>query len=172
MKKTILTYGLISGAVAAVLMVCSALYYRNNMDNGNGAIWGYAGILLSMVFVFLGVRAYRDNVLEGAITFGKAFQVGILIAIISCLCYVVTWMVVYETIMPDFMDQYIAHSLEQMKAAGASAEKIAATVKEMDHYKAMYQNPLTRFALTFLEPFPMGFLVTLISAGVLRRKAV
>jgi hypothetical protein len=171
MKKTILNYGLLSGAVAAVLMVSSALYFANSNDFSNGAVIGYTGILLSMLFVFLGVRAYRDNVSAGSISFGKAFQVGILITIISCVCYVVAWMVAYETIMPDFLEKYSAHALDQLTKSGASAEKISATVQEMADFKVMYQNPLTRFALTFLEPFPVGFLVTLISAIALRRKA-
>ncbi len=169
MKKTILTYGFLSGAIAAVLMVVTGLYYHSNPDFKNGAVYGYAGILLSMAFVFLGVRAYRDKTLGGSISFGTAFKVGILITLISCVCYVVAWLVVYETLMPDFMEKYISYSLNELKETGASAEKINQFTQEMEGYKSMYENPIYRFLLTFTEPFPVGLLVTLISAIVLRK---
>ena len=171
MRKIILTYGLLSGISAAVLMLATALYSKNANNFENGAIFGYAGILLSMMFVFLGVRAYRNGVLEGNISFSKAFQVGILITVISCICYVLAWFYVYDNLMPDFLDKYIANALEQMKQSGATAEHISEQTKQMEEYKVMYQNPLTRFALTFIEPFPVGLLVTIISAAVLRRQS-
>jgi hypothetical protein len=34
----------------------------------------------------------------------------------------------------------------------------------------MYKNPIVNIALTFIEPFPVGLLFTLASAGILRRK--
>lgn len=171
MKKTILTYGLLSGAVAAILMVGSAIYLRYSNNYNNGEIIGYVGILLSMLFVFIGVRNYRDTVQEGHITFGKAFLVGILITVVSCLCYVVAWLFVYQTIMPDFLEHYMSHALEQMKQAGSSAAEISQKMQKMEEFKVMYQNPFIRFGLTFLEPFPVGFLVTLVSAIALRRQA-
>lgn len=171
MKKTILTYGLLSGLVASVLMTAFSLYFKSTGNFENGALFGYAGILLSMLFVYFGVRSYRDQVSEGGLSFGKAFQVGIFITIISCICYAVTWLVVYHTIMPDFMDKYAGHMLAQMKQSGATEDMIRQQAVEMEKYKAMYQNPLTLIAITFLEPFPVGSAVTLITSFLLRRKA-
>ncbi len=171
MKKTILVYGLISGLVAAVLMVATALRFHSSGDFKNGEWLGYAGILLSMVVVFFGVRSYRDNVRGGVLTFGQAFQVGILITLISCACYVVVWLVVYETLMPDFLEKYIEQAMAQLRLSGATEEHIQQEAAKMEEYRTMYQNPLTRAALTFMEPFPVGLLVTLITSFVLRRKA-
>ncbi|MFN0035615.1 MAG: DUF4199 domain-containing protein [Saprospiraceae bacterium] len=170
MKQTILRYGLLSGAVAAVLMIGTSLYFKSTMDFENGHYYGYAGILLSMLFVYFGVRSYREEVGGGVLSFGKGFQVGLLIAIVSCLCYVLAWMVVSETLMPDFMDKFIEHSLAQLQQSGAAQAEIDRQAAEMQHYKELYQNPLFRFGLTFLEPFPVGFLVALVSAVVLRKK--
>ena len=169
MKQTILRYGLISGAVAAVFMTATALFFHGSPDFENGHYYGYAGIFLSMIFVFIGVRAYREEVGQGQLSFGKGFQVGILIAIISCICYVLAWFVVYETMMPDFMDQYIAHSLAQMQQSGAAQAEIEQFSKEMETFKISYQNPFFRFGMTFLEPFPVGFLVALGSTLVLKK---
>jgi hypothetical protein len=159
MKQTILRYGLISGAIAAVLMVGTSMYFASTMNFDNGQYFGYAGILLSMLFVYFGVRSYREQVNGGVLSFGKGFQVGLLIAIVSCLCYVLAWMLVSETLMPDFMDKYIAHSLAQMQQSGVAQAEIERHTTEMEQFKEMYKNPFIKFGLTFLEPFPVGFLV-------------
>lgn len=168
MKQTILRYGLLSGAVAAILMTCTAI----NPDFENGAYFGYAGILLSMLFVYFGVRSYREQVGAGILSFGKGFQIGILIAIVSCLCYVIAWMFISDLFMPDFMDKYIQHTLTKMQQSGASTVELEKYTADMADFKVMYKNPLVKFGLTFLEPFPVGFLVALISALVLRKQAV
>lgn len=171
MKKIIVTYGLISGVVAAVLMFAMALYVGKEPERfKSGEVFGYAGIILSMVFVFLGVRAYREQMADGQISFGKGFQIGILISVISCLCYVLAWMIVSETLMPDFMEQFARQTLEQMKKDGATEAAIAAKAAKMQQFVAQYKNPLFKMAITFMEPFWVGLLVSLLSAAILRRK--
>jgi hypothetical protein len=171
MNKTILTYGLLSGAVASLLMVGTALYFKSSTDHANSEVFGYAGILLSMLFVFMGVRTYRDRKGSSVLSFGEAFRVALLITVISCVCYVVAWMVVYETIMPDFMEKYVAQTLENMKNSGATADQVRQEAAKMEDFLQMYKNPLFRAAITFLEPFHVGVIVSLISSLVLRRKA-
>jgi hypothetical protein len=90
--------------------------------------------------------------------------------VISCLFYVATWEVLYFKFMPDFMDKYGAHVVEKMRASGASDATVLAKAQEMKKAKEMYDNPLINAAMTFIEPFPVGLLITLISAAVLRRK--
>ncbi|MCB0532118.1 MAG: DUF4199 domain-containing protein [Lewinellaceae bacterium] len=172
MQKTILKYGLISGGITAALMLCSALFLWNDPGNfENSEIFGYASILLSMLFVFLGVRAYRDQVADGLISFGKAFQVGLLICLISCAIYVITWMIIYHTMFPDFMDQFVDYSLKKLRESGATAEEITKQTEQFEYYKELYKNPLVAAGITFLEPLPVGLVVTLASAGILRRQA-
>jgi len=170
MKKMVITYGLLSGAVGAVLMLCLALYMGTDFDSAASShLVGYAGILLSMLFVFFGVRAYRDQAAAGVISFGKAFQVGLLITLISCAIYVLAWMIVSNTLMSDFMDKYVAYTLEKLRSSGASEAVISEKTAEMEHFKELYKNPLFRIGITFLEPFPVGLAVTLLTAAVLRR---
>jgi hypothetical protein len=166
MKKAILTFGLISGAISSLLMVAT-VPFADKIGFDKGLVVGYTGIVLSFLLVFFGIRSYRDNEGNGGITFSKAFTVGISITVISCLCYVVTWEIIYFNFMPDFMDKYGAHMIEKAKASGANAAAVQAQVKK---YKEMYDNPLINAAMTFIEPFPIGLVITLISAAVLRRK--
>jgi len=169
MKKTVVTFGLISGAIASVLMIGTMLF-ADKIGFDRGYVLGYTTIVLSLLLVYFGIRSYRDEVGGGAITFGKAFAVGILITVISCLFYVATWEVLYFKFMPDYMDKYGAHMVEKLRASGASDSAILAKTQEVKKYKEMYDNPLINAAMTFIEPFPVGLLITLLSAAALRKK--
>jgi hypothetical protein len=169
MKKTILTFGLISGAISSLMMVAT-VPFADRIGFDKGAVIGYTAIVLSFLLVFFGIRSYRDNDGNGQITFTKAFAVGISITLISCICYVVTWEVLYFHFLPDFMDKYGAYMVEKLKASGAGPAAIQAQLQQVKKYKEMYDNPLLNAAMTFIEPFPIGLVITLISAAVLRRK--
>jgi hypothetical protein len=170
MKKTVLTFGLISGAISSVMMLLT-LPFMDRIGYDRGEIIGYSVIVLSFLLVFFGVRSYRDNVAGGTLSFGRALAVGLLITLVSCACYVATWQFVYHKLTPGFLDKYSAHLIEKERAAGATPEQLQATAQRMEEFKRLYQNPLVNIAFTFLEPFPVGFLVSLISAAVLRRRA-
>ncbi|HTR24774.1 MAG TPA: DUF4199 domain-containing protein [Terriglobales bacterium] len=169
MKKTIVTFGLISGVISSVLMV-GTMVYSDKIGFDRGYVLGYTTIVLSFLLVYFGIRSYRDNVGGGMISFGKGFAVGISITLISCVFYVLTWQVLYFKFMPDFMDKWSAHAVEKLRASGATDATILAKVEQMKKYKEMYDNPLTNAAMTFIEPFPVGLLITLLSAAVLRKK--
>jgi hypothetical protein len=168
-KKTILTFGLISGALISLMMALT-VPFQDKIDSGHSYVIGYTTIVLAMLLTYFGIRSYRDNVGKGQISFGKAFAVGISIAIISCLCYVVTWEIIYYNFMPDFMDKYSAHIIQKMQASGATAAAIQQKTVELDKLRVMYKNPLINMAMTFIEPFPVGLLFALISAVILRKK--
>ena len=172
MRKTILVFGLLSGAVTAAMMLLT-LPFHERIGFGSGAeVLGYTTIVLSSLFVFFGVRSFREHHAGGgALSFGRAFTVGLAISLISCACYVATWEVIYFKITPDFADKYAAHAIDRVRASGASQAKIDETAREMAEFKVMYDKPLMNAAITFLEPFPISLLVAVISAAVLRRRA-
>jgi hypothetical protein len=170
MRKTILTFGLISGAVSSLMMGVS-MAYANQIGIDRGYIVGYATIVLSCLFIYFGVRSYRENVAGGAISFARAFGIGLAIGVISCLCYVVTWEIIYYNFMPDFLDKFNAYEIAKLKASGASAAVLQRHIDANNQMKVLYANPLFNAAMTFIEPFPVALLVALISAAVLRKKA-
>ena len=169
MKKTVLTFGLLSGAVAAVMMFLT-VPFAERIGFDRSVFVGYTTIVVSMLFVYFGVRSYRDNVLGGEVTFGRAFQAGLLIAVISSVCYVLAWLVLFYFFIPDFADQYAAYIVESVRGNGGSQADIDAAIKQADSAKAMLANPLINAAVAFIEPLPVGLLVALISAVVLRKR--
>ena len=169
MRKIVLTFGLIAGALLSVMMLVT-IPFQDQIGFDKGAIIGYTTMVLAFLMVFFGVKSYRDNVAGGSVTFGRAFLVGILITLVASVGYVATWQVIYYKIAPDFMDKYSAYAMEQAKASGATEVQIAKQKKDMDEFMEMYKNPFVNIAFTFIEPLPVGIVFTLVSAGVLSRK--
>ncbi|WP_337042410.1 DUF4199 domain-containing protein [Emticicia sp. 17c] len=170
MKKIIIVCGLIAGLIVSTFMVSSIgfCYASGNFD-GNILI-GYASMLLAFSLVFVGIKNYRDKYHEGHITFGKALQIGIYISLIASTIYVLVWMVDYYVFVPDFMEKYNEHILQQAKENGASAAEIKDKLKEVEGYAKYYQTPFGVMLLTYLEILPIGLIVSLISALILKKK--
>ena len=172
MKNIVLKYGLISGLL---LSACSAIVWLNleKIDPSMGPLSmaiGFGSMILAFTAVFLGIRAHREKQ-NGAITFGRGLGVGVLIALITCAFYVVGWQIVYWNFMPDFGDRYAAVTIAKMEARGASPAELTAAKAEMENFKRMYRNPLYNVGMTFMEIFPVGLVMSLVSAAILRKKA-
>ena len=170
MKKTVLTFGLIAGVTISVLMGGNLLI-ANRIGSGHSLVLGYTTMVASFLLVYFGIRSYRDNNLAGQISFGRAFSCGILITLITCVFYVAMWEIVYFNFMPHFMDSYFAAQIHKVQTSGLDPATTAAQVAAIQHSQQLYQNPLVNMAYTFMEPLPVGVLITLISAAVLRRRA-
>ncbi len=173
MKKNILIYGLISGLIVSALMLLSVNYVsycKGNVDYDGSMLIGYASMLIAFSLVFVGTRNYRDKYNGGVISFGKAFKIGFFIVLIASTLYVVSWLITNYFFMPDFMEKYSAHMIDRLKAGGASPAEIEKETKEMANMAEMYKNPLVKILFTYAEILPVGLLVALISALILKRK--
>jgi hypothetical protein len=170
MTKTVLKFGLLSGAVISVLMLLTVPFHDAIGFQAAGMVVGYTTMVLAFLLIFFGVRSYRDNVAGGTVRFGRALAVGVLIGLVSSLCYVATWQIIYFNFMPDFMDKYGAHMVEKARASGESEAAIAKKREEMAKFAKQYKNPAFNAAVTLAEPLPVALLVALITAGVLSRR--
>jgi hypothetical protein len=169
MKKTVLTFGVIAGLIISALMDASLLLSKK-IGSGHSMALGYTIMVASFLLVYFGIRSYRDNDLAGQISFGRAFACGILITLITTVFYVVSWEILYFNFMPHFMDSYFAAQIHQVQSAGLDPATTAVKIAAIQHSQQLYQNPFVNAAYTFIEPLPVGLIITLISAAVLRRK--
>ncbi len=170
MRHTVLKFGLISGfIVSAATAVMLPLCMQGVFDFGASEVVGYTAMVLAFLMVFFGIRSYRDEVAGGTIGFGKAFGVGLSITLVACAFYVVTWEIVYWGFIPDFLDHYTAYVIEDLRSEGATQAAIQEKQAEMAEFAELYANPIANVLITFMEVFPVGLLVTLVSAGILRR---
>ena len=166
MKKNILIFGLLMGLVLCIpwLIVIDMMY--TNPEFKSNDLLGYAIMVVIYSLLFFGVRNYRNKELGGFISFGKAFKTGAFITLLAGTVYVVLWMFYYYLVVPDFMEVYAKHVLHQC----TSEEELAAKTKEMEWFSDKYQNPIFIILLTYAEVIPIGLIVSLISALILKKK--
>ena len=169
MRKIVLTFGLISGAILAAMMFAT-MPFHDEIGWDRGEIIGYTTMVLAGLLIFFGVRSFRDNVAGGTVSFGRAFAVGIQIGAVAAVCYVAAWEIISTKMAPDFMQKYQEHLLEKAKADGATEQQLAAQKAELEKFAELYKNPLVNVAMTFMEPLPVALIISLVSAGVLSRK--
>lgn len=171
MKKTIILCGLIGGFIASAWMLFLILAYGDSHPiMENGMFYGYAMMLLAFSLIFVAIRNYRDKHNDGMVSFGKAFRIGLFITLIASTVYVAIWLVEYFYFVPDFADKYADHYLDKMKANGATQAAIAEQTAQFAQFRKMYKNPFYNAMLTYAEILPVGLLVSLIAALVLKRK--
>jgi hypothetical protein len=165
MKKNVLTYGLITGIILCIHMVLLVnVTYKNPTVKANGIV-GYAAMVVMFSVIFFGVRNYRDKQLDGLIIFGKAFKTGALIALVSSTIYVVAWLFYYYLFVPDFVEVYTKRVLNTCLPSDLEAK-----TKQMASFKEKYKNPLFVILITYSEVLPIGLVVALVSALILKRK--
>ena len=168
MFRNALIFGSISGLITITGIMLTFL-----LPNAHGSVWlGYLIMIVALSMILFGVKRYRDNERGGVIKFLPALGLGLMIAVVAGLIYVLVWEIYLFLTHYTFMDHYTAAILAQKKAAGVSGAALQAQIAQLNEMKAEYNNPLIRMAMTFIEIFPVGVLIALISAALLRNPKV
>jgi hypothetical protein len=175
MKKIVLVYGTIAGIIlGAMWFITAPLWDNGTLNFDNGMFVGYATMVVALSLVFFGVKTYRDDQQNGVITFGRAFKVGILITLIASVLYALSWEVAYNTVSKGFAQEMEKHYTEDIIKDAKKAGKSEAEVQvELDMVKKnfeIYKNPVVRFGFTLVEILPVGLIITLLTALLLKRK--
>jgi len=170
MKKTVIVFGLISGLIISALLTITTTCYSSNHFEGSEVL-GYAGMLVAFSFIFVGIKSYRDKYNGGVISFGKATLTGLYITLIGSTMYVLAWLIIFYNFMPDFVEKYSAYMINQAKASGLTQTELDKKVAQMNSLKEMYKSTVFVILMTYVEILPVGVIVTLISALILKRKA-
>ena len=166
MIRTILIFGLISGVIVGAGMLASIIFVGGG---GHSSLWlGYLVMLVALSAILVGVKSHRDRDLGGVIKFRTALLAGLGIAVVASVIYVAAWEAYLAITHYAFMDHYVASILAAKRAAGVSGAAYDKIAAEMETMRVQYRQPLYRFATTFIEIFPVGVLVAVVSAALLR----
>ncbi|MFZ5671025.1 MAG: DUF4199 domain-containing protein [Pseudomonadota bacterium] len=166
MLRTILFFGAIAGVIVIAPMSVMAV----NTDHGSltrSMIVGFAIMIAAFSLIFVGVKRFRDHARGGVIRFLPAFLMGLGISAVASLIYVIGWEITLAATDMNFMESYSAAVIAEAKARGASGAELAALARKLAKSTADYANPLYRMPVTFTEIFPVGFIISLISAALL-----
>ena len=171
MVRIALIYGAIAGTIVIAAMTLGIV-----LDGGQGhtgsQLFGYTIMIVALTLIFIGVKRHRDGNLGGVIKFAPAFGLGLPIACVAGVFYVVSWEIYLASTDYAFMSDYTAAIVEKRTAEGASAAELDKLIADMTAMTENYKNPLFRLPITFLEIFPVGLLVALVSAALLRNPKV
>ena len=171
MKKNILVFGSISGIIVGTLMALSLFWANQGHDIKEGMLLGYASMVIALSLIYVGVRNFRDKYHDGVISFAKAMKLALGITLIASTIYVVFWLVEFYVFIPDFMDKYTAAHILQVKSSGLSQADIQKEVAQMESMRDAYDhNPLVVVLYTYLEIVPVGIIISLLTALLLKRK--
>ena len=170
MKKIVITYGIIAGLITGGLMLATMpLFVNGTVDIDHGLWIGYTGMVIALSLVFFGIKSFRDNYAGGKITFGKGFLIGVGITFVASLFYVAAWEITFARSGEWFMQQWSTGELNKLKSSGATEAELQTAIQKWDEFVLFYQNPLVRFGMTLMEIFPVGILISLLSAALLRK---
>lgn len=172
MLKTIVTYGIIAGLIVGVPLTVLTLSMSGGQMMKWGMLVGYATMLLAFVTIFVAIKRRRDEVCGGVIGFWPALGLGLGIAFVASLVYVAAWELGQALSGADFATAYSNAMIARQRAAGMSGEALAKFTAEMAQFRTSYANPLYRLPMTFAEIFPVGVLVSLVAAALLRNSRV
>jgi len=167
-KSTVIIYGAIAGFIVTVVTLAGMAKIYDT-DSEGSMLFGYTTMLVAFSLIFVNIKVYRDKN-GGYVSFGKAFRIGLWISLIASTMYVLGWMVEYYAFFPDFYDKCEIHQVAKLKAAGASLTAIHAKAQEYEKVKQLTHNPLVHALMTYVEILPVGLLVSVLAALILKRK--
>ncbi|MDO9223578.1 MAG: DUF4199 domain-containing protein [Caulobacter sp.] len=151
MLRTILTFGAAAGLIVALPMFASMVFGKPGSFS-HSLVFGYSLMFLAFSLILVGVKRFRDQVGGGVIRFLPALGVGLGISVVASLIYVIGWEMTLAATDYAFITDY-----------GAAMEPAARAA-----FEAQYRDPLFRLPMTFVEIFPVGVLVSLVAASLLR----
>jgi hypothetical protein len=176
MRKIVIVYGLISGAVVVFLMLMLVSFVNKGSVNfDNAEYFGYGSMIIALSMVFFGIKSYRESRSNGSVTFFKGVQIGLLITLIASVMYAGGWEAYLQLnpgLRDEFIQKYIGHQAGKMKESGAPQAEIDQFLSQMNTMAELYKNPVVRFGMTLMEIVPVGLIVTLLSAALLRKREV
>lgn len=170
MLKLILKYGLIAGLIVGIPLFGLTVGMNNHLPPAWGMAIGYLTMLIAFTTIFVAIKRRRDVDQGGVIGFWPALGLGLGISVIASIFYVLVWEVAVAVSGVNFADVFTNMMIEQERAKGVSAEVLAKFTTEMEQFRTQYANPFYRMPMTFTEIFPVGVLVSVISAALLRNR--
>ena len=171
MQKIAITYGILSGTITIATLILGLVV----SDGGSflsSEIFGYLTMIVALSMIFIGIKRYRDQELGGVIRFPPAFAMGLAIAVIAAIIYTFVWELYLMTSGYDFIDSYVNSAIEAKRAAGLSADKLAQEIAALEEMRSDYGKIYIRIPMTFLEIFPVGLIIALLSAALLRNPKI
>ncbi len=166
MIKAALKYGLMAGLMIFIIGFVPLIIAGGPQELGYGIseVLGYASMILSLLFIIIAVKQYRDKQLRGKISFGKALGLGLLVSVVAGIILVVGDTIYLLYIDPDFAVNHMEHQIGVMRDSGVSETEIQAMQQQMVSATWIFE------VVMFLTVFFFGLIISLITAAIYKKK--
>ena len=171
MPKIAITYGILSGTITIMTLILGLMISEGGSFLSS-ELFGYLTMLVALSMIFIGIKRYRDQELGGVIRFLPAFAMGLAIAAIAGVIYTLVWELYSISTDYAFIDSYVNSAIEAKRAAGLSGDGLAQEIAKLEELRADYDKFYIRMPMTFLEIFPVGLVIALFSAALLRNPKI
>ena len=171
MPKIAITYGILSGTITIMTLILGLMVSEGGSFLSS-ELFGYLTMLVALSMIFIGIKRYRDQELGGVIRFLPAFAMGLAIAAIAGVIYTLVWELYSISTDYAFIDSYVNSAIEAKRAAGLSGDGLAQEIAKLEELRADYDKFYIRMPMTFLEIFPVGLVIALFSAALLRNPKI
>jgi hypothetical protein len=170
MKKAILRYGGYSALAELVSFVLVWLLLSLvKIDIKVQGTISWFVIVCPLIFVYFGIRYYRDVVNNGSITFINAIKLGLLMVLLPAFAYAIIETVYVEYLNPKFYETIASFEIAEYHKT-LSATEYAAKLKEINQQLITDKNPVYNFSMMVLVIGALGTIITVISALILQKK--
>lgn len=159
--KVLLLIGLAAGilqALTGVAMYLAGVYF---------AAWSMlVSVVVLVLCIILGARWYRNNELEGTMTYFQALIVGVVISVSTGMIYALYNVISISFLYPHFLEEMVSVSVARIQASGLGSEQTAELIASMKRNAT-----LPRLALgNLIRLSIIGTVFSIITSIFLRRK--
>ncbi|MBC7382729.1 MAG: DUF4199 domain-containing protein [Bacteroidia bacterium] len=144
----------------------SVVFYILGMHTAKNWISTFLNFLIISGSIYFGIRARRDETLNGFISFGQGVGTGMQIIFFGGLIISIYFLVFVNYIDPEFMANLIENVKREMIEKGDSEEKIETTI----HWMKKMQSPMLMFVMGLLANLIYGLIVSLIVSIFTRKE--
>lgn len=168
MRKTVVRFGFMGVVLMFVILTIEFLIFRKKYNFDVQEIIGYITIILSLSFVYFGIRHWRDNYNSGSLSFGEGFKLGLLITLFPSLAFGLLSLFEIGVLDPEFNDKYYAHAVQKLKAS-TPPDELPQELQKLDSQKEMFSSPFVQFGAMCLTVFLIGIVITVIATLILQK---
>lgn len=167
MLRKIIGYGTVAGLIVGIASSTITATLQHHMPEPYGLVTGYLIMLVAVSLVFVAAKHQRDVAQRGVIGLLPALGLGLGISFVASLFYVAAWELTQAITHMDFAGSYARSVIDAQEAKGVNGAALAQVTADMAAFRVNYADPLYRLPMTFAEIFPVGVLISLVSAALL-----
>lgn len=163
-KTSLFSHSLLWGAILGIILVVySLILYFLDQSTNKGL--GYVTWIIIIVCLFYAMKSYRDSVNQGTLSYGNAFVIGLLVAIIAGFISSVFTYIQFRFISPEIIDKMLQMTEDKLMSKGMSDDMIEKSIE----MSKKFMTPIIMSIMGFIMTVIIGGILSLIIAAIAKK---